>query len=223
MKANMGVLGVMLAGVMMLGGCGGGDTAALFNAQQTDLGPACGSLRATRADNTVIVEISLANLPQAADMVAVGLKLPDGTVVYPNAIRVLEAPSGALAGYPADGQNALLRVQVVYQLDEGATAADGSVFSLALGDVDSTAGREMGITTGVSTRNGSPFLADHTIPWPAVANADNVPVPPAPRSTVPAVRYRLRTPMAADGSVIALTPVDGPVSSVPAGLVALAD
>lgn len=215
MKANMGVLGVMLAGVMMLGGCGGGDTAALFNAQQTDLGPACGSLRATRADNTVIVEISLANLPQAADMVAVGLKLPDGTVVYPNAIRVLEAPSSE--------RTDLLRVQVVYQLEPGAGTADGSVFSLALGDVDSTAGREMGITTGVSTRNGSPFLADHTIPWPAVANADNVPVPPAPRSTVPAVRYRLRTPMAADGSVIALTPVDGPVSSVPAGLVALAD
>lgn len=223
MKANMGILGVVLAGVMMLGGCGGGDTAALFNAQQTNVGPAYGSLRATRVDDTVVVEISLANLPQAANMVAVGLRLPDGTVAYPSAIRVLEAPSTAPGGSSADGQNALLRVQVVYQLEKGTTVADGSVFSLALGDVDSTAGREMGITTGVSTRNGSPFLADHTIPWPAVANADNVPVAPAPRSIVPAVRYRLRAPVAADGSVIALTPVDGPVSSVPAGLVALAD
>ena len=208
MKALVGAVLVAMVGMVILPGCSGEQAISPDRPDRATVATR-GTLRAAQIGDTVVVEIALSGLPERERMLGMGLKLTDGTVIYPKAIHVLKAPSRELAtaakmDFDFSGSTALgeggssLYLQVVYELENGRPVGNGSTFSLVLGDPDSESGREMGITTGVSTRDGSPFMADYCITLNDATDAAGYPTPPAPRrSNAPAVRYRFEETLAA--------------------------
>lgn len=204
MKAASVVGIVAVLGVTFLSGCGGGSAAQCPWQQDRVEPPRQCSLSAARQGDTLLVEFEVVDLPRAAKTLAVGLKLPDGTVLRPAEIGVLPSPSGELgaapvttfqmprpAGRPAATDGKWLRLQMRYSLPRRSGTAVPSVFTLALGQPDSEFSMARGVTTCVSTRDGSPFLMDPQVTLEMPATADDMPALLPARVFVPSVSFRL--------------------------------
>ena len=163
-----------------------------------------GTIRAARTGRLVTVEVGLADLPPTLDVLTLGLKLRDGTAVYPRAIEGLSAPSGELTGSPVAhfrmGDEAApegfrsrpdMRLGVVFDLDKGWESVDEGTFTLVLGDPAMSEGCRMGITAMLSARDGSPSLLSCIAMRPFGGDA-MLALPPPPIQYVPSVAFRLR-------------------------------
>jgi hypothetical protein len=220
MKARIEVALLVLALAMAcLAGCStAGGEAALNTSAPAEATP-LGSVTAGRVGNTVIVEVALAGIPPKERILALGLKLADGTAVAPSEIHVLRGPSGDMKGSPVvhfdfDGVTAAAGIsaptlcfQARFDLGEAGQAAEDMVFSLALGSPSAVAGNRMGITMAVDTRDGSPFWVDCGAVSAPVA-AGEMPMPLEICRSFQAVGFHLESTGGAcgDGSVLALAP-----------------
>lgn len=189
-------------------------------------GPVRGTLHASRAGKDVIVEVALADIPERVRMVAAGLKLSDGTVVYPKTVLTLPQPAAHRAAAPRvdfsfrDGKithltpaDPTLCLRITYALEDEARSANRSTFTLVLGDPDTSLGCRMGLTTGVSTRDGGPLLLECIGLDHGAYLGPIPPQPPAPRRLVPVVTFRFREPhRPTNGETVWMTPVIASVS-----------
>ena len=155
-----------------------------------------GVFRAERHGRTVRVEVGLEKLPPSASVVTMGLKLADGTPLYPQTICGLSGPAADLrearrVGFafrpgPAT-QSAGIRpefwVQVTFELGALARSVHGGTFSLVLGDPTASQSCGMGITTSVMTRDGSPCPVD-CVELAEFYKSEFIPMP-LPRVTAP--------------------------------------
>ena len=198
-------VGVRLLALAALTFCGCDQTQMAMTAARpvSPSLPAHGSLCAARAGNTLTIEIAVAGIPKRANMVALGLKLRDGTIARPKSVSVLGAPTQDLApapriGFDLSGQGTApatctqpdLCVQVTYELPTGSASADGSIFSLAAGDPGGLLGRQMGVAAAVSTYDGSLLPVDHTYEQAAAGSGDDSPLPPPPDVDAVAVSFQ---------------------------------
>ena len=196
MRLCANALWVLPAAMLCLGGCGRGERISIS-------GPPRGSLQAARVGNVVIVQVGLADVPADVKLMTLGLKLGDGTAVYPKTIRMLNDPPRDLAAAPRvdfafDGDGPRRRgaaepglwVRVTFEL-EPPRSADGSTFSLVLGDSETVAGCRMGITTSIFTRDGSPSLFGCILPEERLEEGSFLPLPRI-RPQAPTVSFFFR-------------------------------
>jgi hypothetical protein len=223
MCLRAGCVVALLTGVVSFSGCGRSKAISTEPA-------AHGTLRAERRDRTVIVEVGLGGIPESVKLVTLGLRLADGTAVFPRTVRVLGASRGDLAAAPkvefgfgpgwpgrAAAPDAALWLQITFELDAGAGTADGSTFTLVLGDAETLQGCQLGITTSVFTRDGSPSLFGCIATEPFGQDAF-LPMPPVPQPRPPVASFRFKEPPAArrQGAVVEIRPAPAP-PPVPAG------
>jgi len=181
-------------------------------------GPPFGTLFASRQEDLVVVEVSLANVPEKAKTLATGLKLPDGTVVPPKTIRFVRETvaydetvprvefdfGGGRPGGAGPGEEGLL-LRVAYELDRG-TSVDGGTFTLVLGEAQCGLACGMGITAAMSIEDGGPTLTQCVAP-PRGVGGGGPPVPAAPQAGSPTVSFRFREAAhPAAGPIVWITP-----------------
>ncbi len=165
---------VVLAGVLLLAGCGGSADGLSAVGQPGLPGPAEG-MRADVDGRGVRVAFQLDAAKARGQLVLLGMRLPDGRALYPSTVRALR-----------DG--GALDIEVAYAFAH-AGQADGAVFSVALGSPASDAGRRMGITMGVTPSSGEPFGRDYMIVL--APRTGGIPVPPAPVGNARTASFRL--------------------------------
>ena len=211
---------LFLLALMCLVGCSADGSQAVLDPGGQAPSP-YGSMCAARLGETIIIEVALGGIPEKDRVLALGLRLPDGTAIAPCAIHVLREPSGELAGSPLarfdfeglspapPGVKPSLCFQVHFDLAEVPGPADDAVFSIALGRPDSRSGNRMGVRVGIDTRDGSPCCMDSG-PEPTTAVAvGEMPTPPEIcRHVAPSVGFHLGATSDAcgDGSMVAFVP-----------------
>ena len=207
---------VSFIGAAWVAGCSGGGGGAQLGWGRDGTAVACGDIRAGQFGNSVIVEVKLAGVPGKTRLLAMGLKLRDGTALYPSAVHILPGPTQELAGSPRvrfgfSGPPAQLTAagpgmcfQMRYELEAGSVEADGSVFWLALGEPDGAAGTKAGITCGLSLDDATPFLASYGVRLSPGAAVAGFPALAEPRWFVPMVGFHLGQAMvtSAAGEVV---------------------
>jgi len=202
MARHAGGACVLALAVGLLSGCGHvvrGISAT--HSVQPSLSPH-GTLRAGRTGATLTIELAVADIPRRAKLLALGLKLPDGSAAEVHSIAVLPGSSDDLGAAPRvafdlSGRGSLagdctrpeLCLQVAYVLPAASASADGCVFSLALGEPDIEAGHRLAIAAAVARRDGSPLLIDYGRDRPG--DADGA-LPPVPTTDVATATFRLR-------------------------------
>ncbi len=197
-------------------GCGRPEAASMSAAglseaalASRDPGRVLGSIRAARRGNRVLVEVGLENMPASTELVTMGLKLRDGTVLYPSTLGTLQRPLESLAGQPhanfafgAEGPAEPVSVkpttwlELTFDLPRRHATADESVFSIVLGAPEGMQACAMGITASIVTRDGSPSMTG-CVRLGSAYESPMFPLLPAPGGLSPAVSVRLRE---ADGS-----------------------
>ena len=207
-----------VAGMAFLAGCGPHRMAMISESTAAAaVVPTGGTVSVGRTGGAVVVEIALVGIPDSAGMLAMGLRLHDGTGTELKLVRTLDSPSAEMkaapeaafafeqfAGGPAMVGSRTLCLRVEYQLPEGSAIGDGSFLWLALGDPDSETGKRMGIGACISTRSGSPGPVGNDAPSPNDPQPDDV--------SLPAVCLRLEAPSSTpDGAAASMTPVKAQV------------
>jgi hypothetical protein len=218
---------LMFVGVACLAGCSDGGWKASLGAGGQGVLAARGEVSASQAGNVVVVEVRLSGVPQRTRLLAMGLKLRDGTAIYPSAVRILPglvrdsaSSPGVRFGFDGspvvtEGQSADLSFQMHYELEEGSVGSVGSVFWLALGEPDGPAGTEAGITCGLSLDDGTPFFSAYGMRLSPGAGLAGLPALAEPRRSVPMVGFHLDESLvtSAAGRVVSFPP-DGVVDNV---------
>jgi hypothetical protein len=217
----------MFVGAACLAGCSDSGQKASLGCGGQGVLAARGEVCASQAGNVVVVEVRLFGVPERTRLLAMGLKLRDGTALYPSAVRILPGPGRDLAGSPwvrfgfdgsvgaASGQSADLCFQMFYELEEGSVGSAGSVFWLALGEPDGPAGTEAGITSGLSLHDGTPFFSGYGMRLGSGAAAAGFPALAEPRRSVPMVGFHLgESLVTSSGGRVVSFPPDGGVDKV---------
>lgn len=183
--------------------------------------PVRGTLHASRRGSTVTVDVVLSHVPDEVGMLATGLRLADGAAVYPRTVSTREGPDGAEASGPGvefdfTGQaarfvpgEAARSFRMTYELAGKSASADGSTFTLVLGEPDSALACRSGITLGVSIQDGGPAVCECV----KLADADEMfPPPPAgAEPSPPTVSFLFReTPSARGGPLVWIVPKVAP-------------
>jgi len=196
---------VLVLVILTCCGCETGNRGMSISPGARPAVPPRGSLAVDRDGSTLTMDIALADIPEQAHLLAMGLRLPDGGVVSPSTVTVLTAPAespatagraglrlGASAGPALGGATPSLCVRVAYELPAEAGSIAGSVFSMSLGDPYEQLGRQMGVTAALSTHDGSPMLVDYTYEPAAPRPGPDCPLPPPPAPRASALSFRLR-------------------------------
>jgi hypothetical protein len=237
----------MLLAAAAISGCG--QTSAVATARPPEVAPTSaepgsgnrnapaadpftyGTLRAARLDRTVIVQLGFQQMPTWVNTLTLGLRLDDGSAVYPTTVRSLRNPDRELLASPevafrlgrgviapAQSVHPTRWIETIFELDAAQTLANGSMFSLLLGDPESVQGCDLGMSVSVSAKDDSPSLYSCILLKPMEGAELLLNLPPAPRPDVPVASFRLSEKSAkADGKVAAgpMTPPAHPVPLVP--------
>jgi hypothetical protein len=207
---------VILVAAACLAGCSGNGQKACLGGAGEGVLAARGEVCASQVGNVVVVEVRLSGVPERTRSLAMGLKLRDGTALYPSAVRILPGPGRDLAGGPRvrfgfDGSTPAAEAlpagtdvcfQMHYELEEGSVGSAGSVFWLAVGEPDGPAGTEAGITCGLSLDDSTPFFSGYGVRLSPCAEVAGLPALAEPRHSVPMVGFHLgESPVTSAGSV----------------------
>jgi hypothetical protein len=220
---------VMLVGAACLTGCTDGQKACLGGGQAVLA--ARGDIWTSQVGNTVVVDLKLTGVPERVRSLAMGLRLRDGTALYPSAMLILPGPAREWTGKPPvrfgfDGSSAVAEglsadgspvsagpdvcLQMQYQLEEGSVGFTGGVFWLALGEPDGPSGTAAGITCGLSLDEGAPFYTCYGLWLRTGPEMAGFPLLAEPRRSVPMVGVLLDEPLAASagGRVVSMPLTD---------------
>lgn len=235
---------VMLLAAAAVSGCG--QTNAVTTAPPPEMGPAAtgpasgsrnapapdqftfATLRAARVGRTIIVQLGFQQMPSWVSTLTLGLRLDDGSAVYPTTVRSLRNPDRELLASPevafrmgrgvvtpAQNVRPTRWIETTFELDATQTSANGSMFSLLLGDPESVQGCDLGMSVSVSAKDDSPSLYSCILLKPMGGIDLLLNLPAAPRPDVPVASFRLsEKPVTAEGK-IAPPPMAAPAYPVP--------
>jgi hypothetical protein len=163
-----------------------------------------GTIRAARLGQAVIVQVGFQGMPRSVNTLTLGLRLDDGSAVYPTTIHSLRNPDRELLASPevgfrmgrgviaaAKNVRPTRWLETTFELDAAQISANGSVFSLLLGEPETVQGCDLGMSVSVSARDDSPSLYSCILLKPAEGMDTLLSLPPAPRPEAPVASFRL--------------------------------